>query len=74
MDKDCSWKPACLCFVFGHAAVGTLDGKLYTGINEQRLCLTQWEESDSAQIVLMNVLIKGCPSQVSPHWKVMIEC
>lgn len=59
--------PACLCLVFGHAAVGTLDGKLYTRINEQWIYVTQREGSDSAQIVLMNVLIKGCPSQVSPH-------
>lgn len=28
---------ACLCLVFVHAAVGTLDGKLYTGITEQQI-------------------------------------
>lgn len=57
----------CLCLVFLHAVVSTLDGKLYTGISEQQMCPILQEGSDSSQIVLMNVLIKGCPSQVSPH-------
>lgn len=65
---------ACLCLLLVHAAAGTLDGKLSTGISRQQKHSKRPERSDSSQIVLMNVLIKGCPSQVSPHWKVMIEC